>query len=614
MPSEHLLFLHCHPIREAFLRTYREALYLILTTGRVMLVSRFQKTVKVLHLCFAGLCTAGVLAGILGAGVFLLRQMENSARQAPAGDFKAQPFIEEALARLEGQQAITDSLQQELDSGSYSFREPLAVVDPYGESPLTALLLFQTEQPCRIRIEIPGKAENQAVSCSFPELSTRHQVPVYALYPGEITPVTLVMLGEDGKELDRTQVELQTEPLSEYVDRQIILTNTYGEGCAPGLNFDYMHKLAFDQEGCIRWYLSHPEVFNCRSVEPRFLDHRFIVGQNVEESWAVLLYEMDLLGRIYSIYYSPYGAHHDIETLPDGNLLVTGCQGDTIEDVLCEIHRETGETLRVLDFKKILQRTRMIPGIGEIRDWMHLNSVVYDASDGSVIVSSNQQSSVVKVSWPEGRIRWILGDPTGYMPRLQNYLLTPIGEDFEYPYSQHDATILLDYDGDPHTTDILLFDNGYSRFLMDRDLQRQIQAGLVTAPENYSRLVHYRVHEKDGTVEQIWQYGKERGAELSSYHRGSAQLTAAGTILGAFNKDQILPEGTLIFEKGDPRICSANPLELDSEGRLIWDAEMFSKSKTGYTGCYRILRLPVYHEDSHQYDLGAVCKSRICIP
>ncbi|MFI3270965.1 MAG: aryl-sulfate sulfotransferase [Pseudomonadota bacterium] len=65
---------------------------------------------------------------------------------------------------------------------------------------------------------------------------------------------------------------------------------------------------------------------------------------------------------------------------------------------------------------------------------------------------------------------------------------------------------------DSDTVDILLFDNGNlgapdtdgnTRQVVDAELQRKIQLHEINEPFPYSRLVHYRIHEKDMTVEQI---------------------------------------------------------------------------------------------------------------
>ncbi len=54
-------------------------------------------------------------------------------------------------------------------------------------------------------------------------------------------------------------------------------------------------------------------------------------------------------------------------------------------------------------------------------------------------------------------------DYDGSSAFLAQYLLTPIGDGFEWQWCQHDANILPDADNNPDTLGILLFDNGKAR-------------------------------------------------------------------------------------------------------------------------------------------------------
>ena len=60
------------------------------------------------------------------------------------------------MKKLDAQKAVDRMLQEELERGSYTFESPLVVLDPYGESPLTALILFRTTELSKIEITIPG--------------------------------------------------------------------------------------------------------------------------------------------------------------------------------------------------------------------------------------------------------------------------------------------------------------------------------------------------------------------------------------------------------------------------------------------------------------------------
>lgn len=494
--------------------------------------------------------------------------------------------------KLEIQKTVDAMLQEELESGGYTFESPLVVLDPYGESPLTALVLFETEEPSKIEITIPGEDEDTGAVYTFDEISTKHIIPVYGLYPNTLNEITLKQLSKDGSIVSEHTVEIQTEPLPEWLDNYTILTQYYQGDYENGLN--YMQnpgRIAFDKNGEMRWFYSDNGVELAGSY--RYGDFHFIVTKSKGQALDgdVIFFEIDRLGKIYCAYYGAYGAHHDITSMPNGNLLITGSYGDTIEDFIYEINTQTGETVNTLDLKNVLQRTRF----GSMWDWCHNNSIAWDERDNTIIISSNVQCTIAKLSWPDGEIKWLLSNPLEYMPRLQPYLLEPVDDTVEYSYNQHHATILPDYDNDLNTVDILLFDNGWTRFDRDKELQRAIAAHEIVAPENYSRMVHYRINEKDMTVEQIWQYGKERGEELYSLARGSAQLLSNGNLLGYFDKQNDATQVDVAI--------SGNLVEVDREGNLVWDAEIFPKDERGLFHGYRAFRYPIYLSDEKEHDI-----------
>ena len=115
-------------------------------------------------------------------------------------------------------------------------------------------------------------------------------------------------------------------------------------------------------------------------------------------------------------------------------------------------------------------------------------------------------------------------------------------------------------------------------------------------------MFHYRFNDKNATVEQIWQYGKERGEELYAQWRGSAQLLENKNVLGFFNKMHD-PTGEIAN--------SGNVVEVNRDGELIWDAELFSKGDRGNFLGYRAFRYPIYFSDDTELDIYAEAKNLI---
>ncbi len=70
----------------------------------------------------------------------------------------------------------------------------------------------------------------------------------------------------------------------------------------------------------------------------------------------------------------------------------------------------------------------------------------------------------------------------------------------------------------PTSMDILLFDNG--------DARSTSEANALPKDECYSRVVQYRINERNKTVEQIFSYGKEEWLALfSAIHSGSSYMS-----------------------------------------------------------------------------------------
>ena len=494
------------------------------------------------------------------------------------------------LTQIERQTQIDGMLIAELESGVYSFEYPLVVVDPYGVSPLTALVLFTSDEPLNISVHVPGKTERSDVYFTVSGFNTNHQISIYGLYPGILNKVELVATALDGF-TQNIRLEIQTDPLPFELAKNIIITNLpQPNNYQPGFNFTFVQKSAFDVNGDYRWF--HNDFRTWQSVLYDY-DGNMVFTSGDDYEGEMLLFTINTLGKVLNVYFLPYGAHHDVTAIDNGNLLITGSKGDTIEDFIYELDMETGQIVNTLDLKYVLQRTRAskITEHSTI-DWFHHNATVYD--DGYIIISGRHQSAVAKLSWPDGKLEWILSDHIGWNPMFQKYLLTPIGHDFEWSYGQHAPKILPDFDNNPDTIDILLFDNGNNRFEHNRGLQLAVANNEVLLPENYSRMVHYRINEKTRQIEQIWQFGKELGETYFAYARSDARLLENGNRLGTFNS------------------YMTNFIEVDPMGNIVWEAYATSTDHLGSYTAYRLERLPLYTAAANDLQIGV--SARVFIP
>lgn len=146
-----------------------------------------------------------------------------------------------------------------------------------------------------------------------------------------------------------------------------------------------------------------------------------------------------------------------------------------------------------------------IPGVGAGRNWAHVNSIDYDGADDSIIVSARHQG-VFKIG-RDKQLKWILAAPKGWSASFQDKLLLPVDsqgsplpqqngrytQDFDWPWTQHTAWL-------SEKGTLTLFDNGWGRDFSP-----------TRASGNYSRAVEYRIDESKRTVQQVCEYGKQRG-------------------------------------------------------------------------------------------------------
>ncbi len=155
-------------------------------------------------------------------------------------------------------------------------------------------------------------------------------------------------------------------------------------------------------------------------------------------------------------------------------------------------------------------------------DWVHANSVVHDPRDDSIVISLRHQDAVVKFSRSTGELIWILGPHANWSPEFRRFLLTPVGEPFEWQYHQHAAEITS-------SGTILVFDNGNDRASPFDGKAR------ITEAQNYSRAVEYAIDEQNMEIRQVWEYGKGIPETLYAGRIGDAnRMNTTGNTLITF--------------------------------------------------------------------------------
>ncbi len=468
---------------------------------------------------------------------------------------------------LAAQAEIDTALMAEGEAG-YSFEEPLVVLNPYGNAPLSALAIFTTEEELGGTVTAKGKVSEDDISGTFAPAKI-HYVPIYGLYAGDVTQVELTL--EDGRS---TVLEVETEPVDLGLEDYTVQMHNgelydYSQLTVCG-NMILRCYAAYDSKGELRWALTGTGANAITLMENGHFLIPTIEGHGAEfPNGLTGIREIDPLGKVYNEYVWNGGEHHEILEMPDGDLMAASSIPGyaTDRDYLAEVDPATGEVVWDLDMAQVTAPGAS-GGVNDSgRDWSHINSMAYDEESDTLIISCRHQEAVIAIRKETKELLWILGDPSGWDEEYQEYLLTPVGENFGWPYGQHQLTLM-------ENGDLLLFDNGeYGR------AKGPDQDTALEGSENYSRVVIYRIDAQNHTVEQVWEYGEELG---SKYY--------AGSMSGV----QLLDETTMSFLV-DFGTCTSGDRDVTYiqylvEGTPIWELEYYGSST------YRAYRYSLYQD------------------
>lgn len=391
-------------------------------------------------------------------------------------------------------------LEKDFKSSGYTLEDPNIIVNPYDISPLTALVVFETKDAVAPTVTIEGKDELSTFTHTFEKTKT-HYLPIYGLYADSDNKVT-ISCGDTQKTITIKTDALPDDfilPESVTADKDKLTNDLYF--FTPSSNG---YTCAYDVNGDVRWYLTTNAIWEINRLKN---GHLMLSTERLVNSpyYMTGLYEMDLLGKIYNEYSLEGGYHHDYYEMENGNLLIASddfnSEDGTVEDYVVELDRKTGNIVKTFDLKDILN---MEDGKSEnwiAYDWFHNNSVWYDKNTNSITLSGRHQDAVINIDYDTGKLNWIIGDPTNWSEEYQKYFFTPVGDNFEWQWSQHAAMITPEgY--------VFLFDNGNNKSKNEDEY--------VSAENSYSRGVMYKIDTNKMTIEQIWEYGKERGSEFYS--------------------------------------------------------------------------------------------------
>lgn len=496
----------------------------------------------------------------------------------------------------EEQNELEKNYQTLLDSGGYDEDNIYIKLNPYEASPLSALLLFQTDEAMKVEISVAGKDEETTIKNSFDDYTTKHSIPVLGLYANTKNQVTVTLTDKAGNSMEKS-VTIKTGALPDSLAKiEVKEADTQkmelGDSEVTFVVPSTKQAYAFDTNGDVRWYSTRYNSHIFKELDNGNL--LYLTKESNDANTYNVLLETDYLGKIYKRYdFSSASAtnetgqsegettviHHDGIELPNGNLLLTVSDGSQyIEDTMIELNRETGEIEKTIDLKDLLPESFYEEYDSTSRedgkiDWFHQNSVDYDESDNSIIISGRNQDTMMKIDYDTKEIKWIMGDSSGWPESYQKYFLAGT---VKASGGQHAAIVLPDQDENDETTDVLFYDNNIS-----------VTRGDEETSEKYSTARQVRINEEEMTIEEIWDFGEDLGSAYYTKIIGSARyLTATNNRLVNFGYRD---EGT-----------ASSIMEVTEDGETVFNVDLTDFPTSAWA--YRAERFSLYN-DKWQYQL-----------
>ena len=492
-----------------------------------------------------------------------------------------------------------EKLEKKFNTKGYTIEKPNIILDPYGNSPLTALILFETKDAVAPKVTIKGKDELSTFTHQF-QKEKKHYLSIYGLYAGEENQIKIEYT-EKGKEVIK-ELTIKTDVLPDDMPLPIFV-NADKENLTNDLYFytpsSNGYTAAYDVNGDVRWYLSNNALWKVDKLKNGnlLLSTERLINNPY---YMTGLYEMNMLGKIITEYSLKGGYHHDYYEMENGNLLISSDDfyndDGTVEDYIVELDRKTGKIVKTFDLKDILNRQDGKSENWTAYDWFHNNSVWYDKKTNSITLSGRHQDAVINIDYKTGKLNWIIGDSTNWSKEYQKYFFKPVGDtNFEWQWSQHAAMITPEgY--------VFIFDNGNNKSKMKENY--------VAAENSYSRGVMYKIDTKKMTIEQVFEYGKERGSAFYSPYISDVDYLS--------QNHYIIHSGGIVYVDGknsnQPAGFSKNTTLVSDTVELLNNQVIFELKLP--TNNYRVEKMSLYNKNEEMNmnppkTLGSLGKTKI---
>lgn len=418
--------------------------------------------------------------------------------------FEEYTLLQDQVKSLSNQLVQDEEIISKIESGDYTFDNPLVILNPYKISPLTAIIGFQTSEKETLTITIKAKDNGKDLVYTTKE-DTLHYIPVYGLYLNYNN--TIEIKGSS----QTKEINIHTENYEENdyfsLQPQVIKNNL------PENDNDFMflstfrgtYNVAYDQAGEIRWFLSN-QIYKQASL---LANGNYLLANNdidINESTSFI--EVDPLGKIYNTYELTHNYKYNYVELPNGNILYSSVDGKVVElsrnDGKIEIVYDINKIINSIDSKQKELFTEKFGVLSEEDTHDFINALDYDEKTNSILVGIYPYSTIINLK-RDGNINWIFANPDNYTNSFSKYFLTQ-SNNFTYPMGNYNAKY--------QNGKLTLMDNGWDFSKSD---------SCTITEELKSSVRDYEIDIKNKSITEVFNYSKN----YLSYRLGDYQINGS---------------------------------------------------------------------------------------
>ena len=237
----------------------------------------------------------GLLFIILVVGINI-----DSLRVNDLFDTNARKVYDELDKIIDIQESAISKIKEASKNGNYNFSNPYVLVNPFSLNPCSAIMVFTTDEPFKVNVEINDRVIGET------DASSVHIIPIYGLYENNFNQIVLTL--EDGSVHEQI---IQTEDLYSNLkvektnrDPSSLLLSYYASGDLTSVyGYSYYNDVNFLISG-----LNYISSYNV-------IEDGLTLEYNSVKGLDTLLIDIDYLGRIKKVYRknNNYSADNEIE-------------------------------------------------------------------------------------------------------------------------------------------------------------------------------------------------------------------------------------------------------------------------------------------------------------